>query len=51
MRPQSDYDKFDALATGLLKVPHDAIKSKVDAEKKTKKRKKARKPSAARERA
>ena len=41
----SEYDKFDRTMRELLKVSHNEIKAKLDAEKKAKKRK-AKKPSA-----
>jgi hypothetical protein len=44
-----EYDKFDRAMRELIKVPHSEIKAKLDAEKKAKKRKKARKSSAFRE--
>lgn len=49
MKDKNEYEKFDALASGILKVSHDAVKRKIDAERKAKKRKKARKSSASRE--
>jgi len=45
----SEYDNFDRAMTELLKVPHDKLKAKLDAEKRAKKRKKSRKSSASRE--
>jgi hypothetical protein len=41
---QSEFDRFDQMLTEILKVPHSAIKSKLDEEKKTKEQKKKRKP-------
>jgi len=49
MRNKSEYSKFSDLMGELIKVPHSEIKAKLDAEKKAKKRKKARKSSASRE--
>jgi hypothetical protein len=40
MKNRTEYDKFEALASGLLKVPHGEVKAKLDAEKRAKKRKK-----------
>lgn len=40
MKKNSEYAKFDALASELLKVPHDTVKRKIAAEKSAKKRKK-----------
>ncbi|MFZ0737259.1 MAG: hypothetical protein WAM96_09225 [Candidatus Acidiferrales bacterium] len=42
MKTKSEYDRFESLVSGLLKVPHSEIKAKLDAEKKAKKRKKPR---------
>ena len=44
-----EFQRFDELARGLLKVPHSEIKAKLDAEKRAKKRKKSKKSSASRE--
>lgn len=49
MEKKSEYEKFENLASGLLKVPHEDIKRKIDAEKKAKKRKKSKQSSASRE--
>lgn len=38
MKQQSEYEKFDATMTKLLKVPHSEIKAKLDAEKAAKKK-------------
>jgi len=48
IKQSSEYEKFDNAMTELLKVPHSEIKAKLDAEKaaKTKKKRKAKKPSA-----
>lgn len=40
MKSTNEYDTFDGLVSGLLRVPHSEIKAKLDAEKKAKKRKK-----------
>lgn len=40
------YDKFDRVMQSLMKVPRSEIKAKLDAEKKAKKRKKAKDSSA-----
>jgi hypothetical protein len=44
-----EYTNFEQMANKLLKVPHDEIKAKLDAEKAAKKRKKSKKSSASRE--
>ena len=49
MKKTNEYDKFSELMTELIKVPHSEIKAKLDAEKRAKKRKKAKKSSASRE--
>ena len=49
MTKNSEFDNFDLTMRELIKVPHSAIKSKLDAEKKAKKRKKSEKSSASRE--
>lgn len=46
MKTQTEYDAFENLSRAILKVPHDEIKSKLDAEKQAKKRKKSKKSSA-----
>jgi hypothetical protein len=46
---ETDYDRFEDLARGVLKVPHSEIKEKLDAEKRAKKRRKAKISSASRE--
>lgn len=38
-----EFKKFDAIASGLLKVPHAEIKEKLETEKREKGRKKAKK--------
>jgi hypothetical protein len=45
----SEYDAFTNLAGKLLRVPHEEIKAKLDAEKAAKKRKNSKKSSASRE--
>jgi len=45
------FDRFDALVSGVLKVPHKEIKRKLDAERYAKKRKRPKKSSASREQA
>lgn len=49
MKTKSEYDKFESLVGGILKVPHSEIKAKLDAERRAKKRKKSRASSASRE--
>jgi hypothetical protein len=49
MKKESEYAKFDRAMRELIKIPHSEIRAKLDAEKKAKKRKKARKSSASRE--
>lgn len=41
-----EYENFDRAMRELMKVPHSEIKAKLDAEKKSKKRKKAKGSSA-----
>lgn len=48
MKTKSEYDKFESLVSGLLKVPHCEIKAKLDAEKQARERKKAKRVSASR---
>ena len=43
MRKTSQYDNFDRAMRELIKVPHSEIKAKLDAERKSKKRKRGRK--------
>ena len=46
----TEFQKFDAMMTGLLAVPHSQIKAKLDAEKTAKaKKRKAKRTSASRE--
>jgi hypothetical protein len=49
MKERSEFEKFDLTMRDLMKVPHSEIKAKLDAEKKAKERKKAKKSSAFRE--
>jgi hypothetical protein len=44
-----EFERFNDLAKGLLKVPHGELKAKLDAEKQAKKRKKSKVSSASRE--
>jgi len=44
-----EFSNFDRTMRRLIQVPHSEIKAKLDAEKKAKKRKKARKSSASRD--
>jgi hypothetical protein len=46
MTRNKQYENFDRAVTELLKVPHAQIKTKLDAEKSAKKRKKSKKSSA-----
>jgi hypothetical protein len=48
MKPKNEeYDNFDAMMKKLIAVPHDEIKRQLDAEKRSReKKRKARKPSA-----
>ena len=38
-KTSEEFERFDALMTALVKVPHAELKAKLDAEKKAKKRK------------
>lgn len=49
MKEKTEYENFEKLARGVLSVPHSEIKRKLDSEKRAKKRKKTKKPSASRE--
>ena len=49
MKNKTEYDNFKDLMGKLIKIPHSEIKAKLDAEKRAKKRKRARKSSASRE--
>ncbi len=46
MKRANEYAAFSDLAKKLVSVPHEEIKDKLDAEKRTKKRKKSKKSSA-----
>jgi hypothetical protein len=48
-KTSKEYDRFADFMGKLIKVPHSEIKAKLDAEKRAKKRKKAKKSSASRE--
>lgn len=48
MKKNEEYDRFTDLTERILSVPHSEIKAKLDAEKKAKKRKKAKQSSASR---
>ena len=46
----NEYERFDRTMRVLIKVPHDALKAKLDAEKRVKtKKRKAKKPSVSRD--
>ncbi len=47
MTESSEFQKFDALVTGLLKVPHSEIKRKLDAHNRKRDRKRRAKASRA----
>lgn len=49
MKKKSEYENFDRMVTGLLKVPHSEVKEKLQQEKDEKKRKKSKSSSAFRE--
>jgi hypothetical protein len=49
VKSKTEYGKFSDLMAELIKVPHSEIKAKLDAEKRAKNRKKAKKSSASRE--
>jgi hypothetical protein len=50
MREQkTEFEKFDTTMRKLIAVPHSEIKSKIDAEKAAKKKRKVKKPSASRD--
>jgi hypothetical protein len=49
MKKQNEYSAFERMTDALLKVPHAEIKTKLDEEKASKKRKKSKKSSASRE--
>jgi hypothetical protein len=47
MKKETEYGNFESTMRELVKVPHSAIKAKLDEEKAAKKRKKAKRPSSA----
>jgi hypothetical protein len=49
MKASKEFENFDRTMREVLKVSHDEIKAKLDAEKVSKKRKKPKKSSASRE--
>jgi hypothetical protein len=49
MKKIDEFANFERTVAGLLRVPHSEIKAKLDAEKKAKKQKKARKSAVSRE--
>jgi hypothetical protein len=49
VKKQTEYQDFDQMMTGLLRVPHSEIKEKLEQEKQAKKRKKSKDSSASRE--
>jgi hypothetical protein len=47
MKTQSrEFENFDSTMRQLMKVPHSEIKARLDAEKRAKQKRKAKKPSA-----
>ena len=48
-KSQKEFIAFEGLLSRLMKVPHSEIREKLEAEKRTKKRKKAKDSSASRE--
>jgi len=48
-KKNTEYKTFENLTRQIVAVPHGEVKAKLDAEKKAKERKKARKSSASRE--
>lgn len=44
-RTQSEFENFDRMMRELITVPHSKIKAKLDAEKRAKQKRKAKKPS------
>lgn len=48
MAKQDEFERFSKMADQVLSVTHEEIKRKLDAEKRAKKRKKSKKPSASR---
>jgi hypothetical protein len=49
MKKNNEYAAFSDLTRKLMTVPHAEVKAKLDAEKKAKERKKAKRSSASRE--
>ncbi len=50
MKKSTEFEKFDSAMRTLIKVPHDVLKAKLDAEKRAKaKKRKAKKPSVSRD--
>ncbi len=45
-KTNNEFEKFDATMRQLMKVPHSEIKAALDAEKREKQKRKAKKPSA-----
>jgi hypothetical protein len=45
-KASSEYENFDRTMRELITVPHSEIKAKLDAEKRAKEKRKAKKPSA-----
>lgn len=48
-KEHGEYAEFEKLTDRLLSVPHDKVKEKLETEKRSKKRKKAKPSSASRE--
>ncbi len=46
MKPTTEFQNFDRTMRELIKVPHSEIKAKLDAEKREKQKRKAKKTSA-----
>ena len=46
MKKQNQFERFDNTMRQLMKVPHSEIKAALDAEKREKQKRKAKKPSA-----
>ena len=46
MKKQSEFENFDATMRKLIAVPHSELKVALDAEKRAKQKRKAKKPSA-----
>lgn len=45
-KQNKEFENFDRTMRELIKVPHSEIKAKLDAEKRAKQKRKAKKPSA-----